>query len=280
LTRPRKCETLSRDSLERRLHFHGESHRMNAFVAAAITFACTFGACWIAMMIRSALPPSHQAKESQDVVRLGMGLVATMTALLLGLVTAAAKGSFDSQDNAIRTAAANVLALDRLLARYGPETQPTRDLLRATMAYRLQVIWPSSRSPRLETRAFEGGSGAETVENQILALTPTTDAQRWFKSESLKLTEDIVKARWRILGSAEGSVPTAFLLVVVCWLTATFASFGLFAPRNATVMAVFFVAALSVAAAVFLILELDRPFEGAIKISSGPFRYAVENLGK
>jgi hypothetical protein len=253
---------------------------MNAFVAASITFACTFGACWIAMMIRTALPPAHQAKESQDVVRLGMGLVATMTALLLGLVTAAAKGSFDSQDAAVRTGAANILALDRLLARYGPETQPTRDLLKSTIAYRLQVIWPSRDSPPSTTRTFEGGNGAETIQDQVLALTPTTDTQRWFRNESLRLTEDLVRARWRILGSAEGSVPAAFLLVVVCWLTATFASFGLFAPRNATVMAVFFVAALSVAAAVFLILELDRPFEGVIKISSGPFRYAVENLGK
>src|SRR5262245_45427112 len=253
---------------------------MNAILVALITFACTFGAAFLATIIRSALPPSHLGKESQDVVRLGMGLGATMTALLLGLVTAAAKGSFDTQDAASRTGAANILALDRLLARYGPETQPTRELLRETMAYRLQVIWPASGAVQSTTRTFEGGSGAETVENQILALAPTTDTQRWFKSESLKLTEDIVKARWRILGSSEGSVPKTFLLVVICWLTATFASFGLFAPRNATVLAVFFVAALSVAAAVFLILELDRPFEGAIKISSGPFRYAVENLGK
>ena len=252
---------------------------MNAVYIGLITFACTFGAAWLATIIRSALPDSHLGKDSQDVVRLGMGLVATMTALLLGLVTAAAKGSFDSQDAAIRTGAANILALDRLLARYGPETQPTRRLLKEVIAHRVQLTWPDTRGVRVGA-GFEGGMGAETIENQILALTPTTDAQRWFRTESLKLTEDLVKARWRILGSREGSVPRAFLVVVICWLTATFASFGLFAPRNATVMAVFFVAALSVAAAVFLILELDRPFEGVIMISSGPMRYAVENLGQ
>jgi hypothetical protein len=86
------------------------------------------------MRVRSALPEAHLTKESQDVIRLGMGLVATMTALLLALVTAAAKGSFDAQDTAVRNAAAGILTLDRLLARYGPETQPTRELLRRTIA--------------------------------------------------------------------------------------------------------------------------------------------------
>src|SRR5512145_1274254 len=117
---------------------------MNAVYIGLITFACTFGAAWLATVIRSALPPAHLSKESQDVVRLGMGLVATMTALLLGLVTAAAKGSFDSQDLAIKNAAASMLTLDRILARYGPETQPIREQFRGLVAARFDEIWPSS----------------------------------------------------------------------------------------------------------------------------------------
>jgi hypothetical protein len=208
-----------------------------------------------------------------------MGLVATMTALLLGLVTAAAKGSFDSQDAAIRNAAASILTLDRLLARYGPETQPTRDLLKRTTAERLETTWPSSgRGSGLASA--QASTAGEEIENLVLQLTPTTDTQRWFKSESLKLTEDVLKTRWRVLGSTSGSVSRTFLIVVIFWLTMTFASFGLFAPRNATVMAVLFIAALSVAAAVFLILELDGPFEGVVKITSGPMRFALEQLGR
>jgi hypothetical protein len=83
-----------------------------------------------------------------------------------------------------------------------------------------------------------------------------------------------------VLGSAGGAVPAPFLVVVIFWLTVTFTSFGLYAPRNATVLAVLGVAAMSVAGAVFLILELDGPFEGVIKVSSGPFRYALANLGQ
>ena len=235
----------------------------------------------VGTFVRSWLPPPHFSKESQDVVRLGMGLVATMTALLLGLVTASAKSTFDSQDNAIRTSAANILTLDRHLARYGPETAPTRELLRSSLAYRVQMMWPATGA----------GTGTnlddpskpppvEEVENQVLRLTPQTDAQRWFKTEALKLTEEVVKTRWRVLGTGGGAVPRPFLVVVIFWLTVTFASFGLYAPRNATVLAVLFMSSASVAAAVFLILELDGPLEGVIKISSAPLRYALSQLGQ
>jgi hypothetical protein len=230
--------------------------------------------------VRSWLPPPHLTKESQDVVRLGMGLVATMTALLLGLVTASAKSNFDAQDNAIRNSAANVLTLDRYLARYGRETAPTRNLIRSAVAYRVEMLWATNGRASSGVDHSNQTPAIEEIENQILRLSPQTDAQRWFKAEVLKLSEDVVKTRWRILGTGGGVVPRAFLVVVIFWLTTTFTSFGLYAPRNATVLAVLFMAALSVAAAVFLILELDGPLDGVIKISSGPLRYALARLGQ
>jgi hypothetical protein len=250
---------------------------------AVVTFVCTFAAALLGTFVRTALPPAHVSKESQDVIRLGMGLVATMTALLLGLVTAAAKGSFDSQDLAIKNTAAGILTLDRLLARYGPETRPTRDLLRQTLAARIETMWPkhsATRSSLADSASVsKTGQAAEEIESQILALSPQTDAQRWYKSEALKLTSETLRARWRLL-SAGGAVPKQFLIVVIFWLSMTFASFGLSAPRNATVMTVFVISTLSVAAAVFLIFELDGPFDGIIRISSAPMRFALANLGR
>jgi hypothetical protein len=257
---------------------------VTALAFAAITFLCTFGCALLGITVRSALPPAHLSKESQDVVRLGMGLVATMTALLLGLVTAAAKGSFDSQDLAIRNAAASMLSLDRLLARYGAETQPIRAEFRALAAARFEEIWPAEGLQAggfvaLQSRV-KGTPAAEAVEDEILQLVPQTDTQRWLKTEALKLTEEVLRTRWRLLGSAAGSVPRTFLAVVIFWLSMTFGSFGLAAPRNATVVTVFVISTLSVAAAVFLILELDGPFDGIVRISSEPFRYTLANLGK
>jgi hypothetical protein len=254
---------------------------VTALAFAAITFLCTFGCALLGITVRSALPPAHLSKESQDVVRLGMGLVATMTALLLGLVTAAAKGSFDSQDLAIRNAAAGMLSLDRLLARYGPETQPIRAEFRALAAARFDEIWPADggQAGLLQSRV-KGTPAAEALEDEILQLVPQTDTQRWLKTEALKLTEEVLRTRWRLLGSATGSVPRTFLVVVIFWLSMTFGSFGLAAPRNATVVTVFVISTFSVAAAVFLILELDGPFDGIVRISSEPFRYTLANLGK
>jgi len=251
---------------------------MSAITIAAITFVCTFGCAWLGTVIRSTLPQSHLSKESQDVVRLGMGLVATMTALLLGLVTAAAKNTFDSHDTAVRNSAVNTLMLDRDLARYGPETQSIRDLIRRAVAARIEATWPAKGAAPPPPMGVV--SPAETIQDQILALAPGNDTQRWLKGECLRLTDEIVKARWRVLGSHAGAVPRTFLVVVIFWLTATFASFGLYAPRNITVLTVLIIASLSVAAAIFLILELDGPFEGLIKVAGDPFRYALAQLGK
>ena len=228
--------------------------------------------------LRDALPAPHLSRESQDVVRLGMGLVATMTALLLGLVTASARSSFDGNDANVRTSAVNILSLDRDLARYGPETRPIRELIRRAVEFRVENTWPENGAHKgfgtpLATTAVED------IENQILQLSPQTEAQRWFKGNALKRTDDVMKTRWRMLEGG-GAVPGPFLAVVMFWLTVTFASFGVYAPRNATVVSVLFIAALSVAAAVFLLVELDGPFDGLIKVSGDPLRFTLANLGQ
>lgn len=253
---------------------------MSALAMASVTFTCAFGGALLGTYIRRILPAEHLSKESQDVMRLVMGLVATMTALLLGLVTASARSAFDSQDATMRTSATNILTLDRLLARYGPETSPTRDLIRKAVAFRIETTWPSDGSAGSGLAQARGAPAVEEIENQILQLAPATDAQRWFKSEALKLSVDVVKARWRALGSQEGAIPLLFLTVVIFWLTVTFVSFGLYAPLNASVIIVLLVSALSVAAAVFLTLELDDPYSGLIKVSSVPMRYVLTQLGQ
>ena len=249
---------------------------MNAWTVASITFFCTFGGSLLGTFIRSAVPENHMSRESQDVVRLGMGLVATMTALLLGLVTASAKGQFDAQDAAVRSSAVNILTLDRDLARYGPETRPIRDRLKSVVELRLQSTWPTGAGPRQIPQPRMTGA-AEEIQGRILALEPGTEPQRWLRAQALGLSDEILKTRWRVLQADTAAVPTSFLVVVICWLMLTFTSFGLYAPRNATVLSALFIAALSVAAAVFLILELCSPFDGLIKVSGDPSGFLCLN---
>lgn len=251
---------------------------MSALAIAVVTFTFAFGSALAGSYLRERLPEPHLTKESQDVVRLGMGLVATMTALLLGLVTAAARSTFDGHDTAVKNSAVNILTLDRHLARYGADTAPIRELLRRAVAFRVETTWPDAGGgtglrETMSTAAVEG------IETGILQLSPKTEAERWFRGEALKLSEEVLKARWRALGSVS-AVPPAFLLVVIFWLSMTFASFGLYAPRNATVVSVLMVAAVSVGAALFLIVELDGPFDGLIRVSGRPLRFALDHLGE
>jgi len=255
---------------------------MSSVAIATIVFVCVLGGVLLGMSLRAVLPEHHLSDDSKDVVKLGIGMIATMTALILGLVTASTKSAFDAQSAAVRQAATNIVMLDRILVHYGPETKAIRDGMRSLLASRVDMIWPeeshASGPPRAELPKVP--LAAEGLQDQLLALSPQTDAQRWLQSRALQIAGDLLQARWFLFGPGDNSVPVPFLVVLVCWLALIFGSFGLFAPRNATVITVLFVCALSVAAAILLVLEMEQPFAGLMKISSVPLRNALSHLGQ
>ena len=247
---------------------------------ALIVFASVFTGALLGMFLRVIIPKDHLSAETENVIKLGMGLIATIAALVLGLLIATAKSSFETQDAAVKHTAARVLLLDHMLANYGPETKAVRELLRRTVALRLEAIWPEDRFQHANFEPHGAAPAATTIERLILQLSPKTDAQRWLQSEALRVGRDIMETRWLVLGGLGSSVPLLFVIVVVFWLTILFGSFGLFAPRNVTVIAVLFLCALSVSGSIFLILEMDHPFDGLMKVSSAPIRYALSELGQ
>jgi hypothetical protein len=111
-----------------------------------IVFACVFGGALLGIFFRAVLPEHHLTGESKDVVKVGMGLIATMAALALGLLTASAKSSYDTQRNELTQISAKIIFLDRVLAHYGPEAKDVRDLLRRTVTSALDQMWPENRS--------------------------------------------------------------------------------------------------------------------------------------
>jgi hypothetical protein len=254
---------------------------MNSLAISGIIFACVFGGTLLGMVLRAVLPEQHLGSESKDVVKLGMGLIGTMTALVLGLMIASAKSSFDTQRAGVAQLAGNVILLDRYLSHYGPESKELRDSLRAAVSDMLQRTWPDE-NPEPGRSVEKGGTEGkyEGLLDMIQGLKPKDDAQRTFQAQAISTAEDIGKMRWSLFSQKGSSIPMPFLVVMVAWLVLLFASFSLFAPPNPTVVATLLISALAVSSAIFLILELDRPFSGMIQVSSAPVRTALELLGR
>jgi hypothetical protein len=251
---------------------------VSATAIGLIIFAMMFGSALLAMMVHTALPEHHLSTDSKDVVKLGIALIATMSALVLSLLVASAKSAYDTRSNQLVQASADIILLDRALARYGPETKDARASLQRSVEAVVERFWPveGARSIAIDPKA----NPVEGVYDKIEELSPQNDAQRSMKSQALTLAADMGRTRVLLFENLGASIPVPFLVVLVFWLCIIFASFGLFAPRNGTVIAVLCVCALSVAGAIFLILELDRSFGGLLQVSGAPLRAALAQLGR
>jgi len=251
---------------------------MSPTTISLIVLACVFGGSLAGMALRAVLPEHHRSADSRDLVKLGMGLIGTMAALLLGLLVASAKSSYDEQKSELTDVAAKLVFLDRVLAHYGPETREVRGLMRGVVARAIDEIWPKNRVRASGRKPFE--AGGEVVYDKIQELSPKDDAQRMLKAQASDLATSVGQIRLLMFEQRGSSVSTALLVVVIFWLAVIFVSFGLYAPSNATATATLFVCALAVSCAIFLILEMDRPFEGIVQISSAPLRDALARMGR
>lgn len=249
---------------------------MSPMAIGWIVFALVFGSALLAMYVHGLLPEHHLSSASENVVKLGIALIATMSALVLSLLVASANSAFDMRSNQLTQASADVLLLDRALARYGPETNEARALLKSAMVATLERFEGTKKITIDPGRA----SPIEVIYDKIEALKPQSEQQRSMQSQALTLATEAVRTKLLVFESLGASIPVPFLVVLVFWLCIIFASFGLFAPRNATVITVLCVCALSVAGAIFLILELDQSFEGLLQVSSAPVRAALAQLGR
>jgi hypothetical protein len=241
-----------------------------------IVFALVFGSALVVMFVRKVLPDSHLSGDSKDVVRLSIALVATMAALVLSLLIASAKSGFDMRRNHLAELSADVIVLDHDLAHYGLETKEARALLEHSVAATVERFWPSSGPP---STVINLGYSVEALYNAVEALSPKNDAQRMLRSQVLSTARNVDRTRALLFGNLGTSIPMPFLTILVFWLCIIFASFGLFAPRNATVILVLGTCALSVSGAIFLILELDRPIGGLLQVSDAPLLAALAQLG-
>lgn len=253
---------------------------MSPLAISLIAFGCIFGGMLLGMFLRGVLPEHHLSEDSKDVVKLGTGMIAMLTALVLGLLIASAKGSFDTLNRGLVETGSKIILLDRVMANYGPETKEVRDQLRRSVASAIEQIWSKERIEKTET-VLNPRTGLEALQDKLRQLSPQNDTQRWLQSQALQVSGDIAESRWLLFEQwGQSSLPMPFFVMLVSWLVIIFFSFGLWSPRNATVVVVLLVCALSTAGSLYLIQELDRPYGGLIMISSDPLRNALTYLGQ
>jgi hypothetical protein len=253
---------------------------MSSLTIGLMSAGSIFTGSLLGMGLQRLLPGHHLTKDTQDVVKLSAGTVATLTALVLGLLVSSAKSAFDTMNAGVVQGSAKVIFLDRTLGRYGPETNAVREQLKRSIAAGIETVWPAEKTGVPALTAFDRGSGMDLVQDQLRELVPQTDAQRQLLAQAQQIVSDLSQSRWLLFEEAQTELPRSLLLILVFWLTLLFISFGLFAPPNATALTVLGVGACAVSAAIFLVLELNRPLDGIIKISSAPLLNALQHLGQ
>ena len=253
---------------------------MNSTFIALASAACIFLGALLGMLLQRLLPGHHLSKETQDVVKLSAGTIATLTALVLGLLVSSAKSSFDAMSNGMVQSSAKIILLDRALARYGPETKAAREQLKRAVASTIEIVWPTEKTGVSALTAVERAKGVELVQEKLSELTPKNDFQRQTLAGAQQIVGDLSQIRWLLIEQEQNQLPLPLLVILVFWITLLFVSFGLFAPSNATALTVLFLGACAISAAIFLVLELSQPLEGFIKVSAAPLRNTLLHLNE
>lgn len=253
---------------------------MSAFIITLISAVSICAGALLGMGLQRRLPEDHLSKEMQDLVKLSAGIIATLTALVLGLLVSSAKGSYDAVNTGIVQSSAKFIVLDRTLARYGPETKLVREQLKQTLAGAIERVWPTEKTGMTALTAFGRSNGMELVQDKLGELAPKNETQRQALDQAQQIVNDLSQTRWLLLEEAQSQLPVTLLLILIFWLILLFVSFGLFAPRNLMALAVLFVGACALSAAIFLVLELNQPLDGVMKVSDAPLLSAMQHMGQ
>jgi hypothetical protein len=243
-----------------------------------VAFCCIFGAGLAGLLLQNILPQNQRTEATQKMVQITMNVVAILAALVLGLLIASTKTSFDTRSKEIEQFSANLTLLDRELLHFGQEQKDIRALLRDFTTRKIAQTWPTDHSSQPAVNDVQTVQMLDDIEDRLRVLTPQTEMARLARSSALQLAGELKRTNRLLTVQESGRTPRPFLVAVIFWVSVLFISYAIFAPFNATVIATMLVAALSVSIAVNLIFDMDQPFLGFVKVSSAPMQQALEKM--
>jgi hypothetical protein len=234
------------------------------------------------MVLRAFLPERHLGEESRNIVTsLGIGLVGAMAGLVLALLITAAQNNFLNKRSELIEMSAKIIYLDEILADYGTETNEVRALLHNTVLSFIYEYWPGDVSQQVGMELDM--TDTRVLYNKIRSLVPRNDDQRSLRDKALTTSLELAQSRDLRIVEEDRSIPRAFLIVLVLlvfWIVSIFFSLCIYTPPNSTLIAILVLFALLVAIAFFLIIDLNLPFEGVLRIPGTPLTEALDSIGK
>jgi len=260
---------------------------------AAVVLVILLGSSALGLFVHPFLSERHRAREVVEFVQLVVAMLVTFAALVLGLLTNSVKSSFDKVDTDLNGLAIELIRLDQCLREWGEEAAPIRKMLRAYTAAAIATTWteeprppgdyyptevPKTHGSQLESAVID--KMLAQVELGIRRLDPQDPIHRRLETTCIAQYERLMQTRLRLILEAGSSISTPFLIVLIFWLAVVFGAFGLNAPHNLLAYTTIALAAVSIASAIFVILDLDTPFEGIFMVSSQPMRHALMHLSE
>jgi hypothetical protein len=243
-----------------------------------LTFYFTFGAALAGLFLQSKLPESNRTEATQKAVQNAMSVVGVLSALVLGLLIADSKSSFDTRSREVEQFAANLTLLDRELMHFESETKDLHDVLRAFTVRKIALTWRTGHGREPVMHDTHSVHMLDDIQERLRAWTPQTEVQREGRTNALQLTTELKRTSRLLAIQQSGQTSPAFLVVVIFWLSMLLLSYAIFAPLNAAAVIALLVCSISVSTAVNLIYDMDRPFAGFVRISSAPMQQTLDQM--
>jgi hypothetical protein len=253
---------------------------MSPLAFSALVFIATLLAALVGFQVQRLLPDRSTDETTAGDVKVVLGMLSMLTTVVLGFVTAEAKNSFDKAASIISDTAVRLVTIDRVLAGFGAEAAPIRvEIKRAATEWMARIKSPEG-DVGWDLMSVRRGEQLEEIFGSIKKLQPASDAQSRDHDQAVELAAGILHDRWTLTTERAASTPTIFLMVVLAWLAVEFFIFGLFASPNAVVLAATFFACLTLASAMFLVLDLEGPMTGPMRISTRSLERAAAIMGQ
>ncbi len=249
---------------------------MSNFTITALTFVLLSTVSLLCMYLHPHLAERHRDAETGAAISKIANIFVVITSLAFGLLITSSKSTFEAVDRNIHTYATQLILLDRMLRNYGTDASSAREALKA---YTEEAIAHPAQTDELDySKSDTAGHVLDRVGIEIDSIHPADSYHERLLANAQSYYRDVVRQRWIIVEQSEGTIPDAIIGLLIAWLTIIFASYGYRAPKNAMVVSMLLVSALLISASLYLILDMDIPFKGPIRISYQPYRRALAEM--